>query len=82
MNLRNLNVLGYAAGFTLWIYRVPAGKAEPVSSAGYFDAAADMFCSGDALIISSDRGVLQHSLKSENGRVTLGRFLPLLVAHT
>lgn len=60
--IRNLSVLAYAQGFTLWHYRanvptlsgqvVPPATAD-VSRAGFFDAAADMLAAGDMVLVST-----------------------------
>ena len=46
---KNLSVLAYANGFTLWCYTTP-DKAEDVSGASYFNLAADMLRAGDIII--------------------------------
>ncbi len=68
--IRNLSVLAYAQGFTLWHYRAnlptlgatlvqPATLAE-VGAPGFFDPAADMLAQGDMLLVSTEQagGVL------------------------
>ena len=61
--IRNLSVLAYAQGFTLWHYRAnlptlgatlvaPASVAE-VSEPGFFDPAGDMLAQGDMLLVST-----------------------------
>ena len=61
--IRNLSVLAYAQGFTLWHYRanvatlagtlVPPASAEEVQAPGFFDPAADMLAAGDMLLVST-----------------------------
>lgn len=61
--IRNLSVLAYAQGFTLWHYRahlptlagglVPQASAAEVTAPGFFDAAADMLATGDMLLVST-----------------------------
>ena len=61
--VRNLSVLAYAQGFTLWHYRanVPtlgASLVQPVDldevrAPGFFDPAADMLAAGDMVLVSS-----------------------------
>lgn len=46
---KDLSVLAYANGFTLWHY-VTADAAASVDAAGYFNAAADMLRVGDIII--------------------------------
>jgi hypothetical protein len=50
---RNLSVLAYANGFTLWHYTT-VDAAAAVDSAGYFDAAADMLRVGDMIFANVD----------------------------
>lgn len=50
---RDLSVLAYANGFTLWHYTT-ADAAASVDSAGYFNAAADMLRAGDIVIANVD----------------------------
>ena len=54
--IRNLSVLAYAQGFTLWHYRADAAPLDRVASAGFFDDAADMFATGDMVLISAATG--------------------------
>ncbi len=54
--IRNLSVLAYAQGFTLWHYRAGAARLERVASRGFFDDAADMFAAGDMLMVSAEEG--------------------------
>jgi hypothetical protein len=61
--IRNLSVLAYAQGFTLWHYRAnvttlaanltPPASVAAVSEAGFFDAAADMLAVGDMVLVST-----------------------------
>lgn len=61
--IRNLSVLAYAQGFTLWHYRanlptmgatlVPPASMTEVCEAGFFDPAADMLAHGDMLLVST-----------------------------
>lgn len=53
MNSKNLSVLAYANGFTLWHYRTEDSKAA-VSVAGYFNPVANIFNVGDVIITSVD----------------------------
>jgi hypothetical protein len=54
-DVRNLSVLAYANGFTLWHYKTP-GALAPVQAPGFFDGAADMLASGDMLLVSAPEG--------------------------
>ena len=46
---KDLSVLAYANGFTLWHYAT-ADTAATVDTSGYFNPAADMLRSGDIII--------------------------------
>ncbi|MGE5515321.1 MAG: hypothetical protein ACM31D_05815 [Bacteroidota bacterium] len=50
---KDLSVLAYANGFTLWHYGT-ADAAATVDSTGYFNAAADMLRAGDIIIANVD----------------------------
>jgi hypothetical protein len=76
--IRNLSVLAYAQGFTLWHYRanlptlgatvVAPASAEEISTPGFFDPAGDMLAQGDMLLVSaSDCGRLLFVTGTEGG---------------
>jgi hypothetical protein len=76
--IRNLSVLAYAQGFTLWHYRgniptfgpgpIPATPAEEIGRPGFFDPAADMLAPGDMLLVSaSDAGRVLFVTATEGG---------------
>lgn len=48
-NPKNLSVLAYANGFTLWHYTT-TDYAATIDTAGYFDTAADMVRVGDMIL--------------------------------
>ncbi len=54
--IRNLSVLSYAQGFTLWHYRAGAGRLDDVTHPGFFDAASDMLMVGDLMMVSGLQG--------------------------
>ncbi|MFH1805361.1 MAG: hypothetical protein ABID63_10790 [Pseudomonadota bacterium] len=51
---RNLSVLAYANGFTLWHYITP-DFAVDVDTTGYFNDARDMLRVGDFIIANTNR---------------------------
>ena len=55
-SLRNLSVLAYANGFTLWLYKSDADDQASVASPGFFDDAGDMLAGGDMLMVSAHDG--------------------------
>lgn len=50
---KNLSVLAYANGFTLWHYATTDAAAS-VDTAGYFNNAADMLRVGDMILANVD----------------------------
>ena len=50
---KDLSVLSYANGFTLWHYTTDDAAAV-VDSAGYFNEAAHMLCTGDMIMANVD----------------------------
>ena len=54
-NLRNLSVLAYANGFTLWHYKSAEDQAT-VAAPGYFTEAGDMLTAGDFVMVSAPTG--------------------------
>jgi hypothetical protein len=54
--VRNLSVLAYANGFTLWHYKAGAEDVAAVSGTGYFTQAGDMLNAGDMIMVSGGGG--------------------------
>jgi hypothetical protein len=54
-DFRNLSVLAYANGFTLWHCKTTDALADAAAPA-YFDVAADMLAGGDLMMISAADG--------------------------
>ena len=54
--IRNLSVLSYAQGFTLWHYKAGAARLADVATDGFFDHAADMIAAGDMMMVSAADG--------------------------
>ena len=48
---KNLSVIAYANGFTLWHYAA-AEKMDTISAAGYFDSVKTLMNVGDVIIIN------------------------------
>ncbi|HET6183208.1 MAG TPA: hypothetical protein VFA03_06390 [Acetobacteraceae bacterium] len=66
-SIRNLSVLAYANGFTLWHYKAGAESLEAVARKGFFDGVADMLTGGDIMMISSAGGARIMSIAAEAG---------------
>lgn len=54
--IRNLSVLAYANGFTLWHYKAGKDRLEQVAGANFFADAADMLTVGDLIMTSAADG--------------------------
>ncbi len=68
--LRNLSVLAYTNGFTLWHYRAGDDALHAVGTPGYLDAACDMMTAGDMVMASSAEGATMLCvLRSDDGLV-------------
>ena len=68
-SMRNLSVLAYASGFTLWHYKSGADAPDAVSEVGFFDDARDMLASGDMLMVSAHDGGRMMCVLAEKGSV-------------
>lgn len=53
--IRNLSVLAYANGFTLWHYKA-GGTLEVVTAPQFFSDASDMLTAGDLVMVSASDG--------------------------
>lgn len=54
--VRNLSVLAYAQGFTLWHYKLGTTPTATAALPGFFDSAADMMAAGDMIMVSGSEG--------------------------
>ncbi|HEY8288592.1 MAG TPA: hypothetical protein VIG49_04930 [Acetobacteraceae bacterium] len=54
--IRNLSVLAYANGFTLWHYKAGKDRLEMVASGNYLAAASDMLSVGDMVMVTAADG--------------------------
>jgi hypothetical protein len=69
--IRNLSVLAYTQGFTLWHYRAGSTPLGKVAEAGFFNDAADMFDTGDMILVSAaEAGRVLFVTGTEGGVVT------------
>jgi hypothetical protein len=55
-SVRNLSVLAYANGFTLWHYKAVSDELEQVGERGFFTTASDMLTAGDIMMVSAGDG--------------------------
>jgi hypothetical protein len=54
--IRNLSVLAYANGFTLWHYKAGRDPLAQVQTIDFFADAADMLVDGDMMMVSAADG--------------------------
>ena len=54
--LRNLSVLAYANGFTLWHYKSGTDTLSRAAEVGYFADAADLLAAGDMVMLTGEDG--------------------------
>jgi hypothetical protein len=54
--IRNLSVLAYANGFTLWHYKSGKDALDSVSSGNYLADASDMLTAGDLVMVTAADG--------------------------
>jgi len=54
--IRNLSVLAYANGFTLWHYKAGSDRLASVVGRDFFADAADMLAQGDVMMVSAVDG--------------------------
>jgi hypothetical protein len=72
--IRNLSVLAYANGFTLWHYKAGRDQLEQVETRDFFADAADMLAQGDMLMVSAvDGGRLLCVAPGVTGEVATAR---------
>jgi hypothetical protein len=69
-NHRDLSVLNYANGFSMWHYKAKCSYFDMIQP-GYFAAAADMFSNGDMLIATGETWASQSLIRVAEGRVSL-----------
>ena len=55
-SIRNLSVLAYANGFTLWHYKAGSDRLDDVGAKGFFLDAEDMLANGDIMMVSASDG--------------------------
>lgn len=69
---RNLGVLAYASGFSLWQYRSTTDAAATVTTPGHMDPVAAMLRPDDLIFVTAaDRGLILRVVSLNGGSVTL-----------
>jgi hypothetical protein len=69
--LRNLSVLAYANGFTLWHYKSGPDKLTQATREGYFADAADLLAPGDMVMLSAAEGGKIATIAGEGKKIAL-----------
>ena len=69
--VKNLSVLAYAQGFTLWHYKAPGTALRTLSTPGFFDHARDLLAAGDIVMMSAGDGGRVAFVAAANDGVTL-----------
>ncbi len=69
--IRNLSVLAYANGFTLWHYRGGQTPLAAIAGRGFFADAADMLAVGDIVMVSGQEGARILCVAPEAGALSL-----------
>lgn len=67
--VRNLSVLAYANGFTLWHYRAGEDALPAVERPGYFDDARDVVSDGDMVLVNARDGGRVLCVSAGEGRL-------------
>ena len=68
---KNLSVIAYANGFTLWHYAETETLAT-ISAAGYFDSVKTLMNVGDVIIINASDNTSLKKVTATDGNVTIG----------
>ena len=64
---RNLSVLAYANGFTLWHYKAEPDDFKHVGHSGFFAGADDILSTGDMMMVSAVGGARLMCLVADGG---------------
>ena len=70
--IRNLSVLAYANGFTLWHYKGGADTLAAVGAAGFMNAAGNMVAAGDMIMVAAADGARILRVTGAGASVTTG----------
>lgn len=68
---KNLSVIAYANGFTLWHYKENATLAT-ITASGYFSSLKTLMNSGDIILINGSNGTAIKVVAISEGVVTVG----------
>lgn len=76
-SLRNLSVLAYANGFTLWHYKSGAEVLAAAANPGFFADAAELMAPGDMVMLSGPGGGRIGILAGQGKSIALAPLAPL-----
>ena len=69
-DIRNLGILNYSNGFTLWVYKCDEASLEAIAIDNFFADAGNMMAVGDIIIATGRNGcTLRYITQGENGEV-------------
>ena len=68
---KNLSVIAYANGFTLWHYKENETIAN-ISASGYFADVKSLMNSGDIILINGSNGTTMKVLSVTDSAITVG----------
>ncbi|MDD2876297.1 MAG: hypothetical protein PHT60_03610 [Acidiphilium sp.] len=71
-SLRNLSVLAYANGFTLWHYRVGDEALTSLDGEEFFSEAGDLIAPGDIVMASGSQGARMGAIARRGNNLVLG----------
>lgn len=66
---RNLSVLAYSNGFTLWHYKASADTQAEVAARGFFDPGHALLADGDMVLVSANDGGRMMTVMSDAGGI-------------
>lgn len=67
---KNLSVIAYANGFTLWHYKANE-TITAITTSGYFSSVATLMKTGDIILINASNGTTIQTLSVEDGVVSV-----------
>lgn len=70
-SLRNLSVLAYANGFTLWHYRAGDEAMTALDQEAFFSEAGDLIAPGDIMMASGSQGARMGSITRRGDHLVL-----------
>jgi len=69
---KNLSVIAYANGFTLWHYAATSETMAAITASGYFNDVKTLMNPGDIVIINASDNTAIKKIAIEDGAVSMG----------